>query len=67
MTEEPAAEQTAASEEWTPLFDGTTTEGWHTYGSDSVGQAWTIADGALYLDPSAKQNGQGGGDLVTDE
>ena len=48
MTEEPAAEQTAASEEWTPLFDGTTTEGWHTYGSDSVGQAWTIADGALY-------------------
>ncbi len=67
MTEEPAAETTAANEEWTPLFDGTTTEGWHTYGSDSVGQAWTIADGALYLDPSAKQDGQGGGDLVTDE
>lgn len=66
MTQE-TAEPSAANEEWTPLFDGTSTEGWHTYGSDSVGQAWKVENGALYLDPAAKQAGQTGGDLVTDE
>lgn len=66
MTQE-TAEPTAANEEWTPLFDGTSTEGWHTYGSDSVGQAWKVEDGALFFDPAAKKAGQTGGDLVTDE
>ena len=65
MTQE-SAEPNAATEEWTPLFDGNTTEGWHTYGSDSVGQAWQVMDGALYLDPAAKKSGKTGGDLVTD-
>jgi len=50
---------------WVKLFDGKTTQGWHTYGKTSVGQGWKAENGALHLDPKAKQND--GGDLVTDK
>src|SRR3712207_233189 len=58
-----------ASEGWQSLFDGTSTKGWHTYGRSTAGSAWKAADGALYFDPSQRENGGtvGGGDLVTDE
>src|SRR5687768_10200185 len=51
------------------LFDGKTTTGWHTYGRSNVGQAWKIADGALYFDTTRGANGRrmGGGDIVTNE
>lgn len=48
---------------WKKLFDGKTKKGWHSYGKASAGEAWKIADGNLYVDPSIKE----GGDLVTDE
>ena len=48
---------------WKKLFDGKTKKGWHSYGKATAGDAWKIADGALYVDPSIKE----GGDLVTDE
>ena len=35
---------------WQLLFDGTTTNGWHTYGYDAVGKGWAITDGTLHLD-----------------
>jgi hypothetical protein len=46
---------------WETLFDGKTTNGWHTYGLNTVRDRWQIADGALYIDTSKKE----GGDLVT--
>ena len=49
---------------WTPLFDGNTTNGWHTYGKKTVGSAWKVKDGVLYLDATNKP---GRGDLVTDQ
>lgn len=52
---------------WTPLFDGKTTAGWHTYGKTQASSAWKAEDGALHLDPAAKKQGAEGGDLVTDE
>jgi uncharacterized protein YaiE (UPF0345 family) len=54
---------------WQPLFDGKTTKGWHTYGKETIGKAWKVADGALYLDASAKNDWQTaeGGDIVTEE
>lgn len=54
---------------WISLFDGKTTKGWHTYGQTSVGEAWKVADGVLYLDASHKADWQskGGGDIVSDE
>ncbi len=50
---------------WISLFDGKTTKGWHTYGKTAAGDAWKVADGALFLD--ASQKGEGRGDLVSDE
>lgn len=43
------------------LFDGKTTQGWHTYLQSTVTPAWSVVDGALQLDPAAA----GQGDLVT--
>ena len=48
---------------WQILFDGKTTNGWHTYGKIAVNERWKIADGALYIDNTVKE----GGDIVTDE
>jgi hypothetical protein len=54
---------------WTLLFDGKTTNGWHSYGSTTPGQAWKVVDGTLYFDPEAKKalGNNSGGDLVTNE
>jgi hypothetical protein len=52
---------------WQVLFDGTSKNAWHVYNNKSDGSAWMVKDGILYLDPSAKKNGAGGGDLVTNE
>jgi len=49
---------------FTPIFDGKTTTGWHTYGENSAGQAWEVSDGALHLNTNVKE---GRGDLVTDK
>ncbi|MBF9254336.1 DUF1080 domain-containing protein [Pontibacter sp. 172403-2] len=57
---------TATEGEWVKLFDGETTNGWHTYGQNTVGQAWQVEDGTLHLDASNKQPGSRG-DLVTDK
>jgi len=50
--------------EWVSLFDGKTTNGWHTYGKTSAGEAWIVSDGALHLDAGNKD--VKGGDLVSD-
>ena len=62
-----AITQVNAQEKWTNLFDGNTTTGWHSYGEAKAGAAWKVADGTITFDPSARVNGKGGGDLVTDE
>ncbi|WP_255474092.1 3-keto-disaccharide hydrolase [Pontibacter qinzhouensis] len=60
---------TAEAGEWQPLFDGKTTQGWHTYGQETVGKAWKVENGTLYLDASNKKDWQtsDGGDIVTEE
>lgn len=47
-----------------PLFDGKTTNGWHTYGKDSALAGWKVEDGLLHFNPDKAKDGQGG-DLVT--
>ncbi|MBS1755311.1 MAG: DUF1080 domain-containing protein [Ferruginibacter sp.] len=59
----------SSSNEWISLFDGKTLKGWHTYGKKTIGEAWKVKDGVLYLD-TEKQDGwqtKAGGDIVTDE
>jgi hypothetical protein len=52
---------------WFSLFDGVSTTGWHSYGEKTAGAAWKVDNGILTFDPSARKNGKGGGDLVTDK
>lgn len=44
------------------LFDGKTTDGWHSYLKTGPG-AWKVVDGTLQLDPKAESQG----DLLTDK
>jgi hypothetical protein len=61
--------QLQAQEKWISLFDGKTTNGWHTFGKKTAGEAWKAVDGAIMFDPSNKLYGRivGGGDIVTNE
>ncbi|MCF6406566.1 DUF1080 domain-containing protein [Chitinophaga filiformis] len=52
---------------WKLLFNGSNTEGWHTYLQKNASAAWKVQDGALALDQEAKKNGAPGGDLVTND
>ena len=58
-----------AAEGWKLLFDGTSTDEWHTYGSKSIGAAWKTANGTLYLDAQSKKQFKAntGGDIITNE
>jgi hypothetical protein len=51
------------------LFDGQTTAGWHTYGTDTIGTAWKVQDSTLHLNASHKGDWQtkDGGDIVTSD
>ena len=51
-------------EGFVPLFDGSSTRGWHKYGGGEAPKSWKVSGGTLMLDASDKS---GGGDLVTDE
>lgn len=53
-------------EGWVLLFDGQTTNGWHTYNKSTVAPIWKVVDGSIMLDPKARTRG-GGGDIVTDD
>lgn len=65
----PSEPNTLTSQEeqegWKLLFDGTTTRGWHVYLEGDVPSVWSVADGALTCDPSAKDVAFG--DLVTNQ
>lgn len=57
------------AEGWMFLFDGVSTDGWHTYGSKSIGTAWKTVNGTLFFDAESKKEFKAntGGDIVTDE
>lgn len=52
---------------WISLFDGKTMKGWHSYGKKTAGEAWKVADGAIYLDAASKAQAKEGGDIVSDQ
>lgn len=61
-------EKKTTDNKWVPLFNGQTTEGWHTYGKETIGSAWKAKDGMLCFEPVRGEDGHmvGGGDIVTD-
>jgi hypothetical protein len=58
---------TEKSEGWVLLFDGQTTNGWHSYGQSSVTSTWKVSDGVLYLDTTKTDGKRVSGDLMTNE
>lgn len=52
---------------WQLLFDGKTTNGWHTYGYNSIMKGWSVKDGSLSLDTSDRKEVHvpGSKDIVT--
>ncbi|MEO6758477.1 MAG: DUF1080 domain-containing protein, partial [Saprospiraceae bacterium] len=69
----PAADNTLTEQEkadgWQLLFDGSTTNGWHNYGKQSIGASWIVNDNALHLEAKPDPNGgwqaANGGDILT--
>lgn len=51
-------------EGWKLLFDGKSTDGWHTFQMDKASQAWQARDGKLIFTPVDKKDQRG--DLLTD-
>ena len=44
------------SDGWMLLFDGQSTNGWHSYGRTAASKAWIVKDGTIYLDAEGKKN-----------
>ncbi len=61
-----STESSSSDKGFVSLFDGKTTNGWHTYGKDIAGAAWEIEDGTLHLNVEGKSRADRG-DLVTDK
>ena len=55
------------SDGWQLLFDGKNIEGWHKYGTDSIGKAWEVNDQSIHLNVSDKKEWQAknGGDIIS--
>ncbi|MBA2328417.1 MAG: DUF1080 domain-containing protein, partial [Flavisolibacter sp.] len=67
-TQSAVLSQQERNDGWRLLFDGQSTNGWHTYGKSTIGSAWKVVDGALYFNASHKrQTPAEGGDIVTNE
>lgn len=55
------------SNEWIPLFDGETLNGWHQYNGEAIGSEWSVNDGVLIFQPKEDRKwGDGGKNIVTD-
>lgn len=54
------------SDGWVLLFDGTTTNGWHSYNKDFVAKNWKVEQGALVMDTTVKGH-DNEGDIVTNK
>lgn len=50
-------------EGWQLLFDGKSTAGWHDFNKRTIGSAWKVKDGILYLDISDPSRA----DILTDK
>ena len=49
---------------WITLFDGSTLNGWHTFGATSVSPKWSVDSGAIHFNPKIKGDD---GDLVSND
>ena len=50
---------------WQLLFDGTSTNGWHSFNKPQIGSAWNVENDAFHL--GKKEDRDAGGDAITNE
>ncbi|MFT6130945.1 MAG: hypothetical protein ACJATN_002678 [Neolewinella sp.] len=58
---------TLSADEWTTLFDGTSTEGWRGYNAETLPPQWEIKDSVLFFNDEAKTSDaeyEGGKDII---
>ncbi len=64
-TDTTAAMQPSATDTgWTNLFDGTTLNGWHSFGATTASPKWSVDSGAIHFNPATKGDD---GDLVSND
>ena len=66
-TLENALSEKEKNDGWVTLFDGKTTNGWHSYGKEKAGSDWKVTDGAIMLEAAKEGEKKDGGDLVTND
>jgi hypothetical protein len=59
-----AMQPMAADTGWASLFDGTTLNGWHSFGAASASAKWSADSGAIHFNPATKGDD---GDLVSND
>jgi hypothetical protein len=59
-----AMQPTATDTGWTSLFDGSTLNGWHSFGATSASAKWSVDSGAIHFNPATKGDD---GDLVSND
>jgi len=67
-----AVENSLSAEEqeagWILLFDGVSTQGWRNYGEDTIGSAWKVVNGMLFLEiEDDSKMAEKGGDIIYDQ
>ncbi len=55
--------QKPKAQQWVDLLSNNFAQGWHTYGKEKVGTAWSVEKGVLHLNPNKAKAERG--DLVT--
>ena len=61
----PVCAAAATADGFTPLFDGKTLAGWHSFGQKGVGKDWSVVDGNIELHRDLKAPREDFADLVT--
>ncbi len=64
---EEVATETEGQEEWTVLFDGTSFEGWHGFGSSEMPAEWKLEAEAMVFHPPKERVKNKVYDIVTDK
>ncbi len=59
-------ENSTSPNDWIMLFDGTSTEGWRAYNSETLPPQWVVKDGALTFDTEKRIESEkkGGNDII---
>jgi len=59
--------QDVIKNDWIVLFDGTSFDGWHFYGGETIGAPWKLEEGAMVFYPPSERPEGASYNIVTDQ